>query len=1510
MADLKLVGAVAIKVRPDASGFRKSTEQQVKKALAGVDADVEVDARVDTTEMGTDVEKAKKEIEAKIINLKVGVDYDSILRAQKQLERAIKDHEAVTISVNLDDPNDVEAKLAQLANDLDNSQVEITYVQDEKGYREVLAKIAEIRRQKLVETIQFDIDEDGPNGLRAKEAEIKALLGEATVAPITFEYDMNPAGLAEARAKLRALLGISDPKIVINAGLDASQLRAELAAVDFLLDKEEAKKRKIKFEADMASYIRTLVAIAFLTRDQRVTIAVHLRDNAFLAAAKLVGLRAAARWTEEFARAIGTLDRNLPIVAAATLALSALSAGTITLVADMFSLGNGLGEVIRMGALLAPAMITGLGAIMTVFTGVFKDFGAAVNGDTKAIEKLSESGKKAAAGIRVHFQAIRETISANFWDKASENMLNFTETALPQVKDGLGKLASSMGVAFGTVLDSFTRLAQNDGIKVFFANLSRGFDIAGPGISNFFDAFNKLAVVGSTVFPRLGKAFNDMSSKFISWVDKVASDGSLQRWIDQGVEGMKQLFGAGVSLVKVWGNIGQAATAAGALTLGSFEAMLHRLDTVTAGARFQQNMKTIFKGARDASDAFHKSLGDLGPAMDVFSKTIATTLTGSGKALGAFIRDIGDVMSSPRLSQGIVAFTDGLTNMFVSLRPAAGAIADMIGTIGEILGQVATDSGPLFRDLFVNLAGVLDTAWAALEPFLPGLIEIGQTVINTLGPAFSELASVIVPAFARGLIDIGDGLQPVIQFLADFAVSAARVVASMPIADVIGIATAILTLGTSMQIAATTVPILVAALNTFRTTAAITATTTALLIPGFGLLLAALTGFTAFAVTSFATAQENATPKAAEYAAALEEDAKAAGKLGDELGKATTKVALHDLATSGAYENAEKLGISHQLLTEAAIKGGPALEKIRDIIGGSKKDYDEATAAAHLLALSGQEITESNGQVSQSTIERRDAAEKLDKLLNQSLGTIDQETKKQELWNKIQKDAGILTEEHTEAQKDLAFEIDKTSKSFGIAAAASATLQDEFAGTAAKVDAMRKTFSLLLGPDTQQQAADSAGAYVKAFADITEAAAAVRPEIEKLGEAAYGQNGFLNTASGNSAILQVNQALIDQVNNTWAAAKVIYDNTLRETGNAQHAFQRAKEFIDSHKVDFDQLAANSGLNAAQVNGQWEAVFGHDWVLKVSLAGATEAAVAAEAMVLALKGQWDGQKFMAEFDADPTLALLAIKDPIAAAEYWVNKNWQTKLDALPDPAQEALRKLIGQTEAEWDKGDFEAILQVAQKIPGLAEALIQINNGVDIPRYAQIFAQLNSGMYDTAMAALDWLANKPRYATVGVTYVDLNRDAAMANRMGAGAANGAIMDGYGRGMKGFNPRYFANGGFNFENHVAQIAKPGIVPRVWAEAETHGEAYIPYAMSKRPRSVAILSQVAKDFGYQLTKASQEFANGGISTTTGATTHTSADVHIGSIHTVDMNEAVAKLRQSQRDALAVAGISTIGG
>ncbi|HEY5834976.1 phage tail tape measure protein [Streptomyces sp.] len=81
------------------------------------------------------------------------------------------------------------------------------------------------------------------------------------------------------------------------------------------------------------------------------------------------------------------------------------------------------------------------------------------------------------------------------------------------------------------------------------------------------------------------------------------------------------------------------------------------------------------------------------------------------------------------------------------------------------------------------------------------------------------------------------------------------------------------------------------------------------------------------------------------------------------------------------------------------------------------------------------------------------------------------------------------------------------------------------------------------------------------------------------------------------------------------------------------------------------------------------------------------------------------------------------------------------------------------------------------------------------------------------------------------------------------------------------RHFAGGGM--EQHVAQIARAGEW-RVWAEDETGGEAYIPFAASKRHRSRAIAEETVRRLGgkgiaWNAVGAVRSYASGGLPTYT---------------------------------------------
>ena len=223
---------------------------------------------------------------------------------------------------------------------------------------------------------------------------------------------------------------------------------------------------------------------------------------------------------------------------------------------------------------------------------------------------------------------------------------------------------------------------------------------------------------------------------------------------------------------------------------------------------------------------------------------------------------------------------------------------------------------------------------------------------------------------------------------------------------------------------------------------------------------------------------------------------------------------------------------------------------------------------------------------------------------------------------------------------------------------------------------------------------------------------------------------------------------------------------------------------------------------------------------------------------------------------------------ALIAYASNEKIRMAIDAAPDPAIGNILTIIefadgqqGIVEIDGDGTLAKNEIQMIDAETGKTRTIpLDGNNLKAIEKVLEVSdtasanpASINVTAVDNASGDIDHIA-RPRETTVTVTTVgSINPNAGNSVEKDTftpwwGKADGGTME------------YYANGGINAK-HVAQIAPAGSM-RVWAEPETEGEAYIPFARSKRTRSLAILDQVAQRFGYSVAKGNNvtQYADGG--------------------------------------------------
>lgn len=204
--------------------------------------------------------------------------------------------------------------------------------------------------------------------------------------------------------------------------------------------------------------------------------------------------------------------------------------------------------------------------------------------------------------------------------------------------------------------------------------------------------------------------------------------------------------------------------------------------------------------------------------------------------------------------------------------------------------------------------------------------------------------------------------------------------------------------------------------------------------------------------------------------------------------------------------------------------------------------------------------------------------------------------------------------------------------------------------------------------------------------------------------------------------------------------------------------------------------------------------------------------------------------------------------------------QISLNALPVLAEGAIWELVqtaNGTKAfvQIDAESGEAVQEVAHVVDEATGSVATIPLSADDKEAIAALqlvsdkarttpAEVTITALDNASGTIDWIARDRRaFVSVEVAEVPYRPKAIWES------AHGNIFEAY------------AKGGVR-EDHRPQIAPAGAM-RLWAEPETGGEAYIPFAMDRRKRAEGILNTVADRFGYSLVRGNNvsQYANGGM-------------------------------------------------
>ncbi|MCH0562140.1 phage tail tape measure protein [Streptomyces sp. MUM 2J] len=839
------------------------------------------------------------------------------------------------------------------------------------------------------------------------------------------------------------------------------------------------------------------------------------------------------------------------------------------------------------------------------------------------------------------------------------------------------------------------------------------------------------------------------------------------------------------------------------------------------------------------------------------------------EGLGGLI-DEAEQLLDPLKALGGEALADGLhllINAGKALMTVLANLADGLSPIGRALADVSDESDGAANSLDVVVM-VLDAAASAVAYLSGVLVPIG-TIIGSLVSGFGSLPGPVQTAILAMLL--ARRVSPVMSNLASTVrgrVTGAFQSLNQQMAVQRALATAsgqaVTRYGAAFAVLQTRVPVIGAMTASFRSAST----------AGSG-FRGTLSGITRAAGTGLTGAMRGLVGvMGGPWGLALTGVAVGLGLLADRQQKAAERAAAHEqrisdltealLASNGAIDANVRAQAAKFLMDTKTADGGQRLVDVMKNAGVSLSELTDAYLGqgVSLDDLQGrlQAVADAHDDVWQ-TNEFGDTWQGYDVLGRRAQDAADAlNGVKGEMDESVQRAKDLAEAQRGTGQGVTAY--DKLKAAVG-------SLADRTADADQRTRALKDALDLLSGGSISLQAAEAR--VNSAILNVNEALDDGIDKADGFGKALLNNNGTLNTTTRNGQ--QLYQSLTSLSDAAADAAVSAYALAQQNGASLPESLAAAREQMDKARTAAVKAAQGYGLTREQA----EAVADSLGLLpsKVSLLLETEGMDSTLADLLAVQ---------AEFDRLP-------------------KSTTIRVDSLSEDAQKKLKdlgftvktvpgtreiKITAPTKGA--RGTLKALIDQLATVPGSKNVKVSAATQGALASLQAMRDKLRttpnaktvtiSAPTAAARQELEDLGFKIRTLPDGKAEVTVPTQPPLTS---IGTIQGAINNIYGRNVgvgvflkatswdqdangipdsiqaraDGAVVDYFANGGVRRENHVAQIAPAGSW-RVWAEPETQGEAYVPLAVSKRPRSKAIVEEVVRRFGGDVTW----YAAGGLS------------------------------------------------
>lgn len=337
---------------------------------------------------------------------------------------------------------------------------------------------------------------------------------------------------------------------------------------------------------------------------------------------------------------------------------------------------------------------------------------------TKLSDSLKELSPNAqefvrtVTGMQGQFTAFRDSVQDKLFDGLGAEIVELGNTGLPVLQRGFSAIAGEINGNFKTAIASLQTDSNVGFIDRILGNTAGAQGKLDAAINPFIDALLRLSAAGSDFLPQLADGLSDVLTRFDNFIVRAEGDGSLEKWMNSGIDALKDLGNSIINIGSMLSSLNDAFTGAGGNSLlGSLEQATSRLAEMMRSTDGQNKLIKFFTEAREQLakwrpllDAIPGILVNLGNTAESVADIFLPFLTSASQLLRNFPGLVTAVFYAFVLwkniipvAKGVYGAVDSITGSFDKLNTKLKDGSSASGGMSKFrfgVGELAKSLGP------------------------------------------------------------------------------------------------------------------------------------------------------------------------------------------------------------------------------------------------------------------------------------------------------------------------------------------------------------------------------------------------------------------------------------------------------------------------------------------------------------------------------------------------------------------------------------------------------------------------------------------------------------------------------------------------------------------------------------------------------------------------------------------------------------------------------------------------